>query len=119
MSQAEVYVLLLRSSTSSFITFIAFIKMDLPRTDILALACLRDRQVETRLADHTGSAGASPYQIGRDSQVIAATKSDSDRRIRARDSAARSLHYTPCRSCLVPQTPPTNRDGLLPVHVSR
>jgi hypothetical protein len=90
-------------------------------------------------ANHSGSAGlsdeafatisvrghlwakaeASPYQIGRDSPVMATTKSDSDRRIHAKDSVARLLHYTPGRSCRVPRTLLTNRDGSLPVHVAR
>ena len=47
------------------------------------------------------------------------TRSDSDRRIHARDNVARLLHYTPGRSCQVPRTLPTNRDGSLPVHVAR
>jgi hypothetical protein len=78
-------------------------------------------------ADYGGSAGASPY---RDDGIMAArreprptktlaTGSDSDRRIRARDSVARSLHYTPGKSCRVPRTLPTKRDGSLPVHVAR
>jgi hypothetical protein len=61
----------------------------------------------------------APHQIGRASPVMATTKSDSDRRIHAKDSVARLLHYTPGRSCRVPRTLPTNRDGSLPVHVAR
>src|SRR5260221_2103753 len=51
--------------------------------------------------------------------VVISTKSDSDRRIHARDSVAGLPPSRPRKEWVATRTLPTSRDGLLPVHVTR